>query len=104
MTVSGQAPVSYAYDHNARLRTITQAPLNPVAIDYDAVNRRTLLTLPNGVSTEYQYHLASRLTAIDLSERSEGRCQVRQVTMIRARGHIGGRRSLSRYRKERSRV
>jgi YD repeat-containing protein len=62
--VSGQAPVSYTYDHNARLRSITQAPLNPMAIDYDAANRRTRLTLPNGVSTEYQYDLASRVTAL----------------------------------------
>jgi len=64
MTVAGQTPVSYTYDHNARLRTITQAPLPPVTLDYDAANRRTLLTLPNGVSTEYQYDLASRLTAL----------------------------------------
>lgn len=54
----------HTYDANARLRTITQAPLNPVSIDYDAGSRRTLLTLPNGVSTEYQYDGASRLTAL----------------------------------------
>ena len=53
MTVSGQAAATYTYDANARLRTITQAPLNPAMLDYDAANRRTLLTLPNGVSTEY---------------------------------------------------
>jgi len=64
MTASGQTPVSYTYDHNARLRTITQAPLTPATLDFDAANRRTLLTLPNGVSTEYQYDLASRLTAL----------------------------------------
>ena len=33
-------------------------------IQYDAVGRRTLLTLPNQVSTEYQYDPASRLTAL----------------------------------------
>jgi RHS repeat-associated protein len=64
MTVSGQSPVSYTYDATARLRTITQAPLNPVDLQYDAANRRTLLTLPNGVSTEYQYDEASRLVAL----------------------------------------
>jgi RHS repeat-associated protein len=64
MTVSGQSPVSYTYDATARLRTITQAPLNPVDLQYDAANRRTLLTLPNGVSAEYQYDSASRLTAL----------------------------------------
>jgi len=64
MTASGQTPVTYAYDANSRLRTITQAPLTPVTIDYDVVGRRTLLTLPNQVSTEYQYDAASRLTAL----------------------------------------
>ncbi len=64
MTVAGQAPVSYTYDHNARLRTITQVPLTPVDIQFDAANRRTLLTLPNGVSTEYVYDLGSRLSAL----------------------------------------
>jgi hypothetical protein len=64
MTVAGQAPVNDTYDHNARLRTITQAPLTPVGIRYAAPNRRTLLPLPNGVSREYQYDLASRLPAL----------------------------------------
>jgi RHS repeat-associated protein len=64
MTVSGQSPVNYTYDHNARLRTITQTPLNPVDIQYDAAGWRTLLTLPNGVSTEYLYDLGSRLTTL----------------------------------------
>jgi YD repeat-containing protein len=35
-----------------------------VALDYDAANRRTLLTLPNGISTEYVYDLGSRLSAL----------------------------------------
>jgi RHS repeat-associated protein len=35
-----------------------------VDIQYDAANRRTLLTLPNGANTEYQYDVASRLTAL----------------------------------------
>ena len=38
--------------------------MNPVTIDYDAVGRRTRLTLPNQVSTEYHYNTASRLTAL----------------------------------------
>ncbi|MCZ7624706.1 MAG: hypothetical protein M5R38_01650 [Candidatus Methylomirabilis sp.] len=58
------SPVSYTYDAASRLRTITQAPLNPASIDYDTLGRRTNLTLPNGVSTEYQYDAASRLTAL----------------------------------------
>jgi uncharacterized protein RhaS with RHS repeats len=51
MTVGGQATVSYTHDHNARLRTIAQAPMSPAMIDYDATNRRTRLTLSNGVWT-----------------------------------------------------
>ena len=64
MTVSGLSPVAYSYDAASRLRTIAQAPLNPVDIQYDALGRRTSLALPNGVSTEYIYDLASRLTAL----------------------------------------
>jgi hypothetical protein len=30
MTVFRQSTVTYTYEHNARLRAITQAPLNPV--------------------------------------------------------------------------
>jgi RHS repeat-associated protein len=64
MDAPGQASVFYGYDAASRLRSITQVPLDPVAIDYDAVGRRTMLTLPNGVSTEYQYDAASRLAAL----------------------------------------
>ena len=35
-----------------------------LAHSFDPLGRRTLLTLPNGVSTEYQYDEASRLTAL----------------------------------------
>jgi RHS repeat-associated protein len=35
-----------------------------VDIQYDALGRRTLLTLPNGVSTEYAYDPGSRLSAL----------------------------------------
>ncbi|MBI4589765.1 MAG: RHS repeat protein, partial [Candidatus Rokubacteria bacterium] len=64
MDAPGQSPVFYGYDAASRLRTITQAPLNPVTIDHDALGRRTLLALPNAVSTEYQYDAASGLTAL----------------------------------------
>lgn len=56
--------LNHTYDAASRLRAITQAPLNPVDIQYDALGRRTKLTLPNGVSTEYQYDVASRLTTL----------------------------------------
>lgn len=61
----GRYPSLRAGWHTAsHLRTITQAPLNPVTIDYDALGRRTHLALPNGISTEYQYDAASRLMAL----------------------------------------
>jgi len=63
MTAPGP-PVSYTHDAASRLRTITQAPLDPVIIEYDDAGRRTRFTRPNGVSTEYQYDTASRLTAL----------------------------------------
>jgi RHS repeat-associated protein len=56
--------VAYGYDRNSRLRTIVQEPLSPVDLQYDPLGRRTLLTLPNQVSTAYQYDAASRLTAL----------------------------------------
>src|SRR3990172_739054 len=64
MDAPGQASILYTYDAASRLRSITQAPLDPVSINYDALGRRTSLTLPNGVSTDYQYDAGSRLTAL----------------------------------------
>jgi RHS repeat-associated protein len=64
MRVNDLSPVTYTYNANSRLHTITQTPLNTVTIDYDALGRRTRLTLPNAVSTEYQYDAVSRLTGL----------------------------------------
>ena len=64
MGVAGQPPVTYSYDANSRLRTITRAPRGPVDIQYDVLGCRTQLALPNGVSTEYQYDPASRLSTL----------------------------------------
>jgi RHS repeat-associated protein len=63
MTASGQAPVTYNYDSNSRLRQVIKGS-QFVKLDYDALNRRTQLTLPNNVSTEYFYDVASRITEI----------------------------------------
>ncbi len=35
-----------------------------MTLDYDAANPRTSLVLPNGASTEYQYEVGSRLSAL----------------------------------------
>jgi RHS repeat-associated protein len=63
MEVSGQARVIYTWDAASRLTQLQQGS-QVVTFAYDNANRRTLLTLPNGASTEYQYDLASQLTAL----------------------------------------
>ena len=63
MTVNGQSPVTYTYDAASRLTQIVQGS-QAVALEYDALDRRSKLALPNQVSTEYQYDAASRLTQL----------------------------------------
>src|SRR5439155_27208557 len=63
MTVSGQAPVVYSYDNAYRLTQITQGS-SIVQFGYDIANRRTSLTLPNGIVVEYGYDAASRVTSV----------------------------------------
>jgi RHS repeat-associated protein len=71
MTVSGQPTVRYAYDTGDRLLRIDQdagASNNnlalSVAFTYDAANRRTQTTLPNGTTQNYSYDDAGQLTRI----------------------------------------
>lgn len=63
MTVDGQLPVTYSYDANGNLTQIIQGT-QTVTATHDALGRRVLLALPNGVSTEYVYDTASRLTGL----------------------------------------
>jgi RHS repeat-associated protein len=63
MTVAGQPAVAYSYDNANRLIQIIQGS-SVVTFEYDSAGRRTRLTLPNGVSTEYAYDAASRLTGL----------------------------------------
>jgi RHS repeat-associated protein len=63
MTVAGQPTVSYGYDNADRLTSITQGG-NVVGFAYDTAGRRSTLTLPNTISTEYAYDTASRLTGL----------------------------------------
>jgi len=60
MQVNGLSLVSYQHDGNARLRQITQGP-QTATLTYDEANRRSSLTLPNGITVAYTYHDASRL-------------------------------------------
>jgi RHS repeat-associated protein len=63
MEVPGQTRITYVWDVANRLAQIRQGT-QVVSFAYDDANRRTLLTLPNGVSTESQYDAGSRLTAL----------------------------------------
>jgi RHS repeat-associated protein len=63
MTVGGQTPVIYTPDNANRLTQISQGSAT-VLFGYDNDSRRTSLTLPNGVSMNYSYDVASQLTGI----------------------------------------
>jgi YD repeat-containing protein len=63
MTVAGQQAVNYSYDNADRLTQITQLT-TVVGFSNDAASRRTLLTLPNGITVSYTYDDASRLMSM----------------------------------------
>ena len=54
---------NFTYDNANRLTQIAQGG-SIVGFGYDIANRRTSLTLPNGVLVEYAYDAASRVTGI----------------------------------------
>lgn len=71
MTVSGQPTLSYTYDDGNRLTRIDQAAgasnnntPQAVTFAYDAANRLTQKTLPNGITANYSYDDAGQLTNI----------------------------------------
>ena len=55
--------MTYTYDSADRVTQIVKGGAT-VTLAYDNANRRTSLTLPNGVVTEYAYDAASRLTGL----------------------------------------
>jgi len=63
MIAAGQPPVFYDYYEDGRLKEVRQGT-QIVRLGYDELRRRRLVTLPNGVATEYQYDAASRLTGL----------------------------------------
>jgi YD repeat-containing protein len=69
MAVVGQSVTNYyCWDGANRLTGINQQPCpnSPVVgIDYDNANRRSCLTLPNGVNVTYGYDSDSHVTAIN---------------------------------------
>jgi RHS repeat-associated protein len=63
MTPSGGTQVTYTYDNANRFTQIAQAS-STVGFAYDDANRRTTLTLANGVTVTYGYDNANQLTGI----------------------------------------
>jgi RHS repeat-associated protein len=63
MTRPDGQTIAYAYDFNNLLNQIT-TDLGNFTFAYDANNRRTTRTLPNGTTSTYSYDQASRLTGI----------------------------------------
>ena len=56
--------IAYTYDFNKLLTQIT-TDLGNFTFTYDANNRRTTRTLPNGTTSTYSYDDDSRLTGIN---------------------------------------
>jgi RHS repeat-associated protein len=63
MTVAGQTAVSYSYDNANRLTGVTRGTPT-VTVAYDNADKRSSLTLPNGIVVEYDYDDDSRLTGL----------------------------------------
>lgn len=71
MTVAGQPIVNYNYDANSRLTNLVIASEAWQSLSfgftYDALGRRTSLSLPNGITTTYNYDNGSNLLNLELS-------------------------------------
>jgi RHS repeat-associated protein len=61
--VAGQTQLGYTFDVADRLTQIAQGATT-VGFGYDNANRRTTLTLPNGIVVEYGYDNANELTGL----------------------------------------
>jgi YD repeat-containing protein len=55
---------TYTYDAKNRLATIADTKVGTFGFGYDAMDWRTSLTYPNGVTTSYAYDNAYRITSI----------------------------------------
>ena len=64
MTIPDGQMIAYAYDFNKLLNQIT-TDLGNFTFTYDANNRRTTRTLPNGTTSTYSYDDSSRITGIN---------------------------------------
>jgi len=66
--------LDYGYDLNDRLKTIKEG-LATFGLDYDELDRRVSLTMPNGVQGTYQYDSAGRLTGLSYAKSTTGQKQ-----------------------------
>jgi RHS repeat-associated protein len=64
--LNGAVAVSYAYDDDARLTSMTRGS-KVFSFGYDDAHRRTSLGYPDGVATTYAYDSMSRLTTLAAS-------------------------------------
>jgi RHS repeat-associated protein len=67
MTVLGYTPVVYTYDAADRISQVSQGT-TVVAFSHDTADRRTGVTLPNGVQIDYGYDTAGQLTSINYTK------------------------------------
>ncbi|HTD25005.1 MAG TPA: RHS repeat-associated core domain-containing protein [Terriglobales bacterium] len=65
LSATGQPDVTYHYDPNSNHLLSIQKGAATVGFGYDNDNRRTSMTLSNGVLATYGYDAASRLTSIN---------------------------------------
>jgi YD repeat-containing protein len=63
LSLDGVTHVSYGYDQQSRLTSITRGS-NTIGFGYDTPSRRTSMTYPNGIVTTYGYDTESRLTSL----------------------------------------
>src|SRR5260370_1157705 len=64
MTVAGQPEVTYHYDLQSNRLLYIQKGTSSVSFGYDNDNRRTSMTLPNGIVVSYVYDAGSRLNGL----------------------------------------
>ncbi|MFO0731410.1 MAG: RHS repeat-associated core domain-containing protein [Nitrospiraceae bacterium] len=87
----GTAAQSYGYDVLNRLSSLS-SPVGNVGWTYDALSRRTAMTLPNGTRTTYTYDPASQVTNI-LHQLTATSAQINKADYVY--NNVGNRTSLT---------
>ena len=68
MRLNGSDVLTYAYELDGQLNTLTRAAGVIFDFNTDSAHRRQNVTFPNGTTTEYSYDLLSRLSLIRLKQ------------------------------------